>query len=88
MNSGDSSPQWAGAFGAFEAAECWPAVPTLRGDNAAGNTPDVNVHQQLLTELAGGDSLLLVPPLEVLLHEAHQNGLGGGSEPFPTWQRR
>jgi len=34
-----------------------PAVPTLREAEAAGNTSDVDVHQQLLDEPAGGDSL-------------------------------
>ena len=34
-----------------------PVVPTLREDEAAGNTFDVDVDQQLLIELAGGDSL-------------------------------
>jgi hypothetical protein len=38
-----------------------PAAPTLREAEAAGNTLDVNVEQQLLGESAGGDSLPDVP---------------------------
>jgi len=38
-----------------------PAAPTLREAETAGNTMDVNVHQQLLGELAGADSLPNVP---------------------------
>jgi len=38
-----------------------PAVPTLREADAAGNTSDVNVDQQLLIESADGDSLSDVP---------------------------
>jgi hypothetical protein len=38
-----------------------PAVPTLREAEAAGNTLDVDVDQQLVGELAGSDSLLNVP---------------------------
>jgi hypothetical protein len=34
-----------------------PAAPTLREAEAAGNTLDVDVEQQLLGESAGGDSL-------------------------------
>jgi hypothetical protein len=34
-----------------------PAVPTQREAEAAGNTSDVDVDQQLLIESAGGDSL-------------------------------
>jgi hypothetical protein len=66
-------------------------VPTLREVEAAGNTSDVDVDvdldQQLLIELAGGDSLPNVPlpnvplpnvPLpDVPLLEAHQNGSVG-----------
>jgi hypothetical protein len=36
-------------------------VPTLREAEAAGNTSDVNVDQQLLIESAGGASLPDVP---------------------------
>ena len=44
-------------------------VPTLREAEAAGNTLDVDVDQQLLSELAGGDSLpnILLP--DVPLHD-------------------
>jgi hypothetical protein len=38
-----------------------PAVPTLREAEAAGNTSDVDVHQQLLIDTAGGNSLSDVP---------------------------
>jgi len=38
-----------------------PAVPTLRESEAAGNTSDVDVNQQLLIESAGDDSLSDVP---------------------------
>ena len=38
-----------------------PAAPTLREAEAAGNTSDVDVEQQLLGESAGGDSLPDVP---------------------------
>ena len=34
-----------------------PAAPTLRQDEAAGNTSNVEVEQQLLGEWAGGDGL-------------------------------
>ena len=34
-----------------------PAAPTLREAEAAGNTSDVDVEQQLLGELAGGNGL-------------------------------
>ena len=69
-----------------------PAAPTLREAEAAGNTSDVDVDQQLLGELAGGDSLPDVPlpdvplpdvtlphvPLrDVPLPEVHPEGLVG-----------
>jgi len=38
-----------------------PAVPTLRDAEAAENTSNVNVDQQLLCKLAGGDGLPNVP---------------------------
>jgi len=38
-----------------------PALPSLREAEAAGNTSDVDVDQQLLIESAGGDSLPDVP---------------------------
>ena len=47
-----------------------PAVPTLREAEAAGNTSDVDVNQQPLIELAGGDSLSDVPLPDVPLPEA------------------
>ena len=64
-----------------------PVVSTLREAEAAGNTPDVDVNQQLLIELVGGDSLSHVPlpnvpppdvPFpDVLLPEAHPDGSVG-----------
>jgi len=57
MNSGDSSSEWAGALGAWDAATPRPAVPTLREAEAAGNTSDVVVDQQQLGESACGVSL-------------------------------
>ena len=44
-----------------------PAVPTLREAEAAGNTSDVDVDQQLLTESAAGDSHPDVPLPDVPL---------------------
>ena len=44
-----------------------PAAPTLREAEAAGNTSDVDVEQQLIGESAGGDSLPGVPLLDVPL---------------------
>ena len=44
-----------------------PAAPTLREAEAAGNTSDVDVEQQLLGESAGGDSLPDVPLPDVTL---------------------
>ena len=44
-----------------------PAAPTLREAEAAGNTLDVDVDQQLLGESAGGDRLPDVPRPDVPL---------------------
>jgi len=44
-----------------------PAAPTLREAEAAGNTSDVDVEQQLLGESPGGDSLPDVPLPDVTL---------------------
>jgi len=44
-----------------------PAAPTLREAEAAGNTSDVDVEQQLPGESAGGDSLPDVPLPDVPL---------------------
>jgi hypothetical protein len=52
-----------------------PAVPTQREAEAAGNTSDVDVDQQLLIESAGGDSLPDVPLSDVPLPELRPNGL-------------
>jgi len=53
-----------------------PAVPTLREAEAAGNTSDVDVNQQLLIESAGGDSLSDVPLPDVPLPEVRPDGSG------------
>jgi hypothetical protein len=55
-----------------------PAVPTQREAEAAGNTSDVDVDQQLLIELAGGDSRP-----SVRLPEARLNGSVGGEYTSP-----
>jgi len=57
-------------IGLVTAQKPCPAAPTLREAEAAGNTSDVNVEQQLLGESAGGDSdpaahLPDVPPCDV-----------------------
>jgi len=44
-----------------------PAAPTRRGAEAAGDTSDVDVDQQLLGESAGGDSLPIFPLPHVAL---------------------
>ena len=59
-----------------------PAVPTLQEAEAAGNSSDVDVNQQLLGELAGGNSLPDVPLPDVslpnlALPEARPDGLVG-----------
>jgi len=54
-----------------------PAVPTQREAEAARNTSDVDVDQQLLIESAGGDSLPDVPLPDVPLPEARPDGSVG-----------
>jgi hypothetical protein len=54
-----------------------PAVPTQREAEAAGNTSDVDVDQQLLIESAGGDSLPDVPLPDVPLPEVRPAGSVG-----------
>jgi len=51
-----------------------PAVPTLREAEPAGNTSYVDVDQQLLSELAGSDSLPDVPLPDVPLLGARPGG--------------
>jgi len=46
-----------------------PAAPTLQEAEAAGNTSDVDVDQQLLGESAGGNSLPDVPLPNIPLHD-------------------
>jgi hypothetical protein len=63
------------------------AVPTQRESEAAGNTSDVDVHQQLMIQSAGGDSLpnaprpdvslLNIPLPDVLLSEVGPDGAVG-----------
>jgi len=53
------------------------AVPTLQDAEAAGNTWDVDVDQQLLGESADGDSLPEVPLHDVPLPEAPPDGSVG-----------
>jgi hypothetical protein len=54
-----------------------PAVPTQREAEAAANTSDVDVDQQLLTESEGGDSLPDVPLPDVPHPEAGPDGSVG-----------
>jgi hypothetical protein len=51
-----------------------PAVPTLQQAEAPGNTSHVDVDQQLLDELADGDSLPNVLLPDALLPETNQDG--------------
>jgi hypothetical protein len=60
-----------------------PVVPTQREAEAAGNTTDVVVDQQLLIELAGGDSLPDVPLPDVPLREARPDSLVGEERTSP-----
>jgi hypothetical protein len=54
-----------------------PAVPTQRDAEAAGNTSDVDVDQQLLIESAGGDTVPNVPLPNVPLSEPRPDGSVG-----------
>ena len=76
-NSGDPSPSWEGVFGACDVAKPRPAVPNLREVEAAGNTSDVDVDQQPLSESLGGDSLPDVPLANVPLPGARPDGSVG-----------
>jgi hypothetical protein len=60
-----------------------PVVPTQREAEAAGNTTDVVVDQQLLIELAGGDSLPDVPLPDVPLPEARLDSSVGEERTSP-----
>jgi hypothetical protein len=51
-----------------------PAVPTLRQAEAARNTSDVDVDQQLLDNSAGGNSLPNVPLSDAPLDWVHPDG--------------
>jgi len=82
--SSDSYPSRAGVFGACDPAKPRPAAPTLREAEAAGNTSDVDVEQQLLRESAGGNNLSDIPLPDVPLPDVplpnlslHEAGLDG-----------
>jgi len=60
-----------------------PAVPTLRQAEAAGNTSDVDVDQQLLIESAGGDSLPNVPLPDVPLRDVPLPDVPLPDVPYP-----
>jgi len=70
MISGDQSPQWATVLGLMTLQTPRLAVPTLQETEASGNTWDVDVAQQLLGGLAGGDSLPDISLPDVLHPEA------------------
>jgi hypothetical protein len=58
------------------------AVPTLRDAEDAGNTSDLDVDKQQLSELVGGESLFHIPLIDVPLPdvpptEAHLDGSEG-----------
>jgi len=71
INSADSSRHSAGVSGASDAAETSPGVPTLQEAEASRNNLEVDVDEQLLSKLPGGDSLTDVPLPNVPLTEAH-----------------
>ena len=83
-NSRDSSPQWAGAFGASNTAKPAPVVPTLREAEVARNTLDVDVGRKLLGEWAGGDSVPIVPLPNVPLHNVPLPNVPLPSVPLPN----
>jgi hypothetical protein len=60
-NAGDSSSQWAGAFVTCDAAKTWPGSAKFAKAEAAGNTLDVDVDQQLLGKSACGNNLPNLP---------------------------
>jgi hypothetical protein len=60
------------------------AVPTLREAEAARNTSDVDVNQQLLIELAGGDSLSDVPLPDVPLPDVPLLNVPLADVPLPN----
>ena len=55
-NSGDSYHQWDRDFWACDGTKTSPSGANSVRAEAAGNTSDVDVEQQLLGESAGGDS--------------------------------
>jgi hypothetical protein len=54
-----------------------PEMPTLREAEAAGNFSDVDVDQQLIGELAGGNSLPDDPLSDTFLPDTHPDGSVG-----------
>jgi hypothetical protein len=52
-------------------------VATLREPGPATGSSDVDVNHQLLSELAGGNRLPVVPLPDILLTGAHPDGLAG-----------
>jgi len=59
-------------------------VPTMRDAESAGNTSDVDVDQQLLIELAGGDSLPDVPFPDVPLPDVPLPNIPLPNIPLPN----
>jgi hypothetical protein len=78
-NSGDSSPQSAGVLGAYTAAISYQVVSTLGDGEVGGNTSnvDVDMQLQLLSKLAGCDSLPNVLLADVPPTEACPEGSAG-----------
>ena len=62
----------------------YPAAPTLREAEAAGNTSDVDVEQQLLSESAGGDSIPEVPLPDVPLPDVPIPDFPLPNDPLPN----
>jgi hypothetical protein len=60
------------------------AVPTLQKDKAAGNCSVVDEDEQLLSELAGGDSLPDVPLQDVPDPEVCPDGSVGEERTCPS----
>jgi hypothetical protein len=59
--SGAFSHQWAGRFGACDAAKIVWAVLSCQDTEAAKNTSNVDVDQQVLGKSAGGEGLPYIP---------------------------
>jgi hypothetical protein len=63
------------------------AAPTLREAEAAGNTSDVDVEQQLLSYWVGGDSVPDVPLLDILLPDVPLTDVALPDVPLPDVPR-